>query len=134
MAAAFFNHLVDPNAARALSAGTAPASHVHPEVVTAMREIGFDLSGAKPQTLTPELAARAHWLITMGCGDECPVVQGAKRDDWQLSDPKGQSAEAVRQIRDEIRRRVEQFVRDNSWGSSANGSSSADPEPYRSTT
>src|SRR5689334_10639303 len=106
MAAALFNHLADPAKARAISAGTHPAERVHPEVVTVVRELGLDLSGARPQRLTAELARTASWLITMGCGDECPVVPGLRRDDWPLHDPKGQSLAAVRAIREQIRERV----------------------------
>jgi arsenate reductase len=78
-------------------------ARVHPEVVVAMRELDLDLSSAKPQRLTQELAEGAELLITMGCGDECPVVPGLRRDDWPLPDPKGQSVERVREIRDDIR-------------------------------
>jgi protein-tyrosine-phosphatase len=106
MSAALFNQLVDPELARAISAGTHPAEHVHPIVVDAMRELGIDLSNAKPQKLTAELAHDAELLITMGCGDECPYVPGLRRDDWPLPDPKGQGIETVRQTRDEIKRRV----------------------------
>ena len=106
MSAAFFNQIVDPSAARAISAGTHPAEQVHPVVVQAMQEIGIDLSHAKPQKLTAELAQNAEMLITMGCGDECPYVPGLRRDDWPLPDPKGQGIEAVRKTRDEIRSRV----------------------------
>ena len=110
MAAAFFNRLADPARARALSAGTTPGDRVHPEVVAVMREEGIDLSGARPQKLTTELAGQAQLLITMGCGDECPYVPGVRRDDWPLDDPKGQPAERVRSIRDDIRARVEALV------------------------
>ena len=106
MAAAFFNKLADPAKARALSAGTQPGDRVHPEVVAVMQEEGIDLSGARPQKLTTELAAEAQLLITMGCGDECPYVPGMRRDDWPLDDPKGQPIERVRAIRDDIRARV----------------------------
>jgi len=106
MSAALFNQLVDPALARAISAGTHPAEHVHPVVVEAMREVGIDLCDAKPQKLTAELAQDAELLITMGCGDECPYVPGLRRDDWPLPDPKGQGIETVRQTRDEIKRRV----------------------------
>jgi protein-tyrosine-phosphatase len=106
MSAALFNQLVDPELARAISAGTHPAEHVHPVVVEAMRELGIDLSHARPQKLTAELAQNAEMLITMGCGDECPYVPGLRRDDWPLPDPKGQGIETVRQTRDEIQERV----------------------------
>jgi arsenate reductase len=110
MAAALFNQLADPAKARALSAGTNPGERVHPEVVTVMREVGVDLAGARPQKLTPELASHGQLLITMGCGDECPVVPGLRRDDWPLEDPKGQPLERIREIRNDIRRRVEALV------------------------
>jgi arsenate reductase len=110
MSAAFFNQLADPSQAQGISAGTQPAERVHPVVVDVMREVGIDLADAKPQKLTAELAQGAELLVTMGCGDECPYVPGLKRDDWPLPDPKGQPIEFVRQIRDEIRRRVETLI------------------------
>jgi arsenate reductase (thioredoxin) len=110
IAAAFFNALANPNKARGLSAGTRPGDRVHPVVVDAMREVGVDLHGAVPRLLTPDLARDATWLITMGCGDACPVIPGVRRDDWPLDDPKGQPLERVRQIRDDIRQRVEGFL------------------------
>ena len=106
MAAAFFNHLVDPTRAQAVSAGTDPGPRVHPEVLAAMQEVGIDLSAARPQKLTEELARDAQLLITMGCGDQCPHVSGLRRHDWPLRDPKNQPIEEVRIIRDEIRTRV----------------------------
>ena len=106
MAAAFFNQRYSPTVARAISAGTQPGARVHPEVVEVMREVGLDLSAAVPRRLTAELAAGAQLLVTMGCGDECPVVPGLERDDWPLDDPKGQPLARVRQIRDEIAERV----------------------------
>jgi arsenate reductase len=110
IAAALFNRYADPLKARGISAGTRPITRVHPEVVTAMRDRGFDLSAQTPQPLTPELASGAGWLITMGCGDECPVVPGARRDDWPILDPKGQSVATVNAIADEIDARVRAFV------------------------
>ena len=115
MAAAWFNALADPAKARAISAGTNPGSRVHPEVVAAMSEVGVDLSGASTRKLTPELAAGAEMLITMGCGDQCPVVPGLKRDDWPLEDPKGKSVEVVRAIRDDIRGRVQALAEAEGW-------------------
>jgi arsenate reductase len=115
MAAAFFNELADPALARGVSAGTQPAARVHPEVMDVMKEAGIDLSGAKPQKLTEDLARDAHLLITMGCGDECPYVPGLRRDDWPLQDPKGQAASRVREIRDEIRARVEALLQAEQW-------------------
>lgn len=110
MAAAFFNHFADPQKALAISAGTEPGERVHPEVLTVMQELGIDLSDAKPQKLTEELAKQARLLITMGCGDKCPYVPGLRRDDWPLRDPKGLPAEEVRVIRDEVKQRVEELV------------------------
>src|SRR5262249_42359367 len=110
MAAAFFNAMAPPEAARATSAGTSPADSVHPEVVAVMGELGIDLSAAHPQLLTADLAATADILITMGCGEQCPFVPGVAREDWPLADPKGRSIAAVRTIRDEVRARVENLV------------------------
>jgi arsenate reductase len=115
MAAAFFNDMASPALARALSAGTQPADRVHPEVVAAMREVDIDLSSARPQRLTAELAAGANLLVTMGCGDECPVVPGMRRDDWPLPDPRGRSLEHVREIRDDIRARVRRLLAEEGW-------------------
>jgi arsenate reductase len=115
MAAAFFNALADPLKARALSAGTRPAARVHPEVAEAMAEIGLDLSAAAPTRLTGDLARGAAWLVTMGCGEDCPVVPGVRRDDWPLPDPHGQLPEAVRAIREEIRARVAAFIAAQGW-------------------
>jgi arsenate reductase len=110
IAAALFNRYADPQKARAISAGTQPAARVHPEVVDTMRDRGIDLAGAVPQRLTPELAAMASWLITMGCGDQCPVVPGVRRDDWPIADPKGQPSAAVDAIIADIDGRVRTFV------------------------
>jgi len=115
MAAAWFNRLADPGKARALSAGTDPGPRVHPEVEAAMREAGVDLSAAPTTKLTPELARQAQLLITMGCGDRCPIVPGLERDDWPLEDPKGQPIARVREIRDEIRARVERLLEHEGW-------------------
>jgi arsenate reductase len=92
------------------SAGTHPGDEVHPEVVTAMRELGIDLSGNTPKALTREAAERADVVVTMGCGDECPFIPGKRYLDWELENPKGQSLEAVRRTRDEIARRVERLA------------------------
>ena len=115
MAAAYFNQLANLSLARAVSAGTRPAARVHPGVVEAMREVGIDLSGARPQLLTERLASGAQLLITMGCGDECAVAPRLQRDDWPLEDPNGQPSVRVREIRDEIRRRVWELIAREGW-------------------
>lgn len=115
MAAAWFNKLCDPHKAVAISAGTHPGERVHPKVVGAMLEVGIDLSKVRPHLLTTEVAQRATLLVTMGCGDACPYVPGLKKLDWPLQDPKGQSVEAVRKIRDEIRQRVLHLGKERDW-------------------
>jgi arsenate reductase len=115
MAAALFNRLADGARARAISAGTRPAARVHPEVVAVMREVAIDLADGRPHPLTAELAGQAQWLITMGCGDECPVVAGAAREDWPLDDPHGKPPADVRRIRDEILQRVAAFIDRHGW-------------------
>jgi protein-tyrosine-phosphatase len=94
------------------SAGTAadPDGRVHPQVVTAMRELGVELAGRRPQRLTRELAERADVVVTMGCGDSCPVIPGKRYLDWDLPDPRNQPIEAVRGTRDEICSRVEALI------------------------
>jgi arsenate reductase len=116
MAAAWFNRLADPGKARALSAGTQPGTRVHPEVVEVMKEAGVDLSAAVPRKLTDEMAAGSAMLITMGCGEACPLVPGLRREDWPLPDPKGQPLPQVRQIRDEVHQRVADLVRREAVG------------------
>ena len=115
MAAAFFAKLANPKRAYAISAGTRPEERVHNEVVETMREVSVDLSSARPQRLTPELAQGADLLITLGCGDECPFVPGLRREDWSLEDPKSQPLERVRAIRDEIKNRVTELLRREGW-------------------
>ena len=115
IAAAFFNKVADPAKARGISAGTRPADRVHPEVAAAMREAGIELGSAAPALLTPEVAAQAQWLITMGCGEECPFVPGVSREDWTIDDPKGKPPDEVRDIRDGIRKRVEQLIEREGW-------------------
>jgi arsenate reductase len=99
-----------PGRHEARSAGTQPAEHVHPEVVQAMRELGVDLSDRVPHRLELADAEWADVVVTMGCGDACPVILGKRYIDWDLEDPKGKSIERVREIRDEIAVRVEQLL------------------------
>ena len=115
MAAALFNQLADPGKARAISAGTNPGPRVHPEVLIVMNERGVDLADVAPVRLTDALAHQAQWLITMGCGDQCPLVPGARTEDWPLDDPKGRPLDEVRAIRDDIARRVAAFVDAHGW-------------------
>lgn len=110
MASALFNVYANRDGCTAVSAGTEPAKQVHPEVVAVMREIGIDLSSQKPQKLTDKLAGSASVLVTMGCGEACPVVPGLKRVEWNIADPKGQSMERVRAIRDEIHDQVKKLI------------------------
>ena len=118
MAAAWFNRLADPAKARAISAGTSPGVRVHREVVEVMNEVGVDLSEQVPQFLSDDLAASASRLITMGCGEACPVVPGVRRDDWPLDDPKGQPLDKVRWLRDQIRDHVQTLVEAEGWSAS----------------
>ena len=116
MAAAWFNALADRSKVRAVSAGTEPGPYVHPEVVAAMHEVGIDIEGVTPRRLTDELAASASMLVTMGCGEACPVVPGVRRMDWPLEDPKGKPLERVREIRDEVKRLVSAMLASEGLG------------------
>ena len=115
MAAAWFNKVCDRTKARAISAGTQPGDRVHPEVIQVMSEEGIDLNGTKPQFLSEGVARQATLLVTMGCGDACPYIPGLQKIDWPLSDPKGQSLDVVRIIRDDIRKRVVQLATMHDW-------------------
>ena len=96
----------------ALSAGTTPADHVHPEVVEVMRELDIDLSDRRPRLLTRKLAEQADVVVTMGCGDACPYIPDKRYIDWELPDPKGRPLAAVRATREEINRRVTDLLAD----------------------
>jgi arsenate reductase (thioredoxin) len=122
MAAAFFSALADSRRAEAVSAGTQPGEHVHPEVIEVMREVGLDLSAKRPQRLSDDLARSASLLITMGCGDACPFVPGLERDDWPLPDPNGRPLDEVRRIRDDIRERVSSLLSARGWQKGSEGS------------
>ena len=110
MAAALFNIYADQSQCRAISAGTQPATHVHPEVVETMREIGIELSSSMPQKLTPELGQTASVLVTMGCGDACPMVTARIREDWNIPDPKHMEPEEFRKVRDVIETKVKSLL------------------------
>jgi len=115
MAAAIFNRLADATKARAISAGTEPGPRVHPVVVEVMREQGIDLAAVVPQKLTDELASHADILVTMGCGEACPVVHGIERDDWPLEDPKDKPLERAREIHNAIEARVRRLLGARGW-------------------
>jgi arsenate reductase len=125
IAAAWFNALANPSQGRAVSAGTEPGHRVHPEVLEVMKEVGIDLSDVKPRLLTQELAAGAALLVTMGCGESCPVVPGLRRADWPLEDPKGKPLDLVRKIRDDIRGRIEKLLGEEDVGRSESGERAA---------
>jgi arsenate reductase len=95
----------------ARSAGSEPAERVHPEVTEAMRELGVDLAGRVPRALDPGDAEWAEVVVTMGCGDACPVIPGKRYLDWALPDPAGRPLEEIREIRDAVRLRIEELVR-----------------------
>jgi len=115
MAAAWFNALADRTKAEGISAGTQPGARVHPEVLEAMREVGIDLANVSPRFLSDDLAGSAYLLITMGCGEACPAVPGLRRDDWPLEDPKGKPVERVREIRDDVKARVDALLDREGW-------------------
>ncbi|MGQ0845511.1 MAG: arsenate reductase ArsC [Sporichthyaceae bacterium] len=94
------------------SAGSAPGHQVNPAAVEAMREVGIDIAAATPKILTVEAVEASDAVITMGCGDACPIFPGKRYEDWVLEDPAGQGIEAVRVIRDQIRVRIEALVED----------------------
>src|SRR5262245_31498332 len=110
MALGWFNHLA---AGRALawSGGTEPANEVNPAAVAAMAEVGIDITGEFPERWTDEVVRAADVVVTMGCGDACPLYPGKRYEDWELDDPAGLDVAAVRPIRDDIRRRVERLLR-----------------------
>ncbi|MFF4286780.1 arsenate reductase ArsC [Streptomyces sp. NPDC001633] len=109
MAAAFLTHLAGDRV-QVRSAGSAPADRVNPAVVAAMAEVGIDVSAETPKVLTVEAVQAPDVVITMGCGDSCPVFPGKRYLDWQLADPAGQGIEAVRPIRNEIEERVRGLI------------------------
>jgi arsenate reductase len=115
MAAALFNALADPAKVIGISAGTQPGERVHPEVVAAMKEEGFDLSGVKPRALTATMQTEVDFLVTMGCGESCPLIAAPRRVDWPVPDPKGQPLSRVREIRNDLRELVRKLVLEKGW-------------------
>ncbi len=111
MAAGYLQHLADGRV-EVLSAGSQPADRINSVAVDAMAEEGIDITTARPKVLTDDAVRESDVVITMGCGDACPFYPGKRYEDWVLDDPAGQGIEAVRPIRDEIRRRVEQLIAD----------------------
>ncbi|GAA0614767.1 arsenate reductase ArsC [Sporichthya brevicatena] len=111
MAAGWLEHLGEGRI-EVRSAGSAPADRVNPVAVAAMREVGIDITEAAPRVLTPEAVMASDVVVTMGCGDACPVFPGRRYEDWALDDPAGQELAAVRRIRDALRERVAALVAD----------------------
>ncbi|MGP9782202.1 arsenate reductase ArsC [Glutamicibacter sp. AOP12-B1-11] len=109
MAAAFLSSLSDGRI-EVRSAGSAPAAEINPSAVAAMTEVGIDMSAEVPKVLTAEAVKESDVVITMGCGDTCPVFPGKRYEDWVLEDPAGQGIDGVRPIRDEIRARIENLI------------------------
>jgi arsenate reductase (thioredoxin) len=109
MAAAFLTHLSE-GAIDVRSAGSEPADRVNPAAIAAMAEVGIDIAAEQPKILTNEAVEASDIVITMGCGDACPFYPGKRYEDWVLEDPAGKGVDAVRPIRDEIRRRVEHLI------------------------
>ncbi|WP_127572314.1 arsenate reductase ArsC [Georgenia faecalis] len=109
MAAAWLRHLAG-DAIEVRSSGSAPADQVNPAAVEAMAEVGVDISDQRPRILTTEAVQDSDVVITMGCGDACPVFPGKRYEDWVLEDPAGKGVESVRPIRDEIKARVEELI------------------------
>ena len=111
MALGWFRHLAGDRA-KAYSGGSEPAAAVNPAAIAAMREVGIDIASEEPKRWTDSEVQAADVVVTMGCGDTCPVFPGTRYEDWQLDDPAGQPVEAVRPVRDEIERRVRQLLTD----------------------
>ncbi|MGU3411731.1 arsenate reductase ArsC [Microbacterium sp. M1A1_1b] len=109
MAAGFLRHLAGDRV-DVFSAGSEPADQINAVAVQAMAEEGIDIAGEQPQVLTTESVRQADVVVTMGCGDACPVFPGKRYEDWDLTDPAGQPLEVVRQVRDDVRRRVATLV------------------------
>ncbi len=109
MASAYLTHLAGDRV-EVRSAGSAPADSVNPAAVAAMLEEGIDMSAETPKILTDGAVRASDVVITMGCGDTCPIYPGKRYEDWVLEDPAGQGVESVRPIRDEIRRRIEELI------------------------
>ena len=110
MAAGWLRHLADDRVA-VYSGGSDPGTATNPAAIQAMAEVGIDIAASHPQPWTDEVVRTVDVVITMGCGDVCPIYPGKRYEDWELNDPAGQPVEVVREVRDEIRRRVEELIR-----------------------
>ena len=115
IATAFCNVLGHPERVRATSAGLDPAPRVHPDVVAAMQEVGIDLSQVRPLELTARMQTEVLFLVTMGCGERCPLIPAGRRVDWELDDPEGQPLGRVREIRDQIKELVQGLIVERGW-------------------
>jgi arsenate reductase len=111
MATGWLTHLAGDRV-EVRSAGSAPGASINPVAIQAMAEVGIDISSAQPKVLTGEAVQASDVVITMGCGDACPIFPGRRYEDWALDDPAGRGIEAVRPIRDEIRKRIEELLTD----------------------
>ncbi|GAA0408556.1 heat-shock protein HtpX [Acrocarpospora corrugata] len=111
MAAGWLTHLAGDRI-QVRSAGSAPAESINPAAIAAMREVGIDITAEQPKVLTVEAVEASDVVITMGCGDACPIFPGKRYEDWKLEDPAGQGIDAVRPIRDEIHARIEKLIKE----------------------
>ncbi|WP_432943922.1 arsenate reductase ArsC [Kribbella sp. CA-253562] len=111
MAAGWLRHLAG-DTVEVRSAGSEPRDQINPTAVEAMREVGIDITGNTPQLLEYDTARTSDVIVTMGCGDACPIFPGKRYEDWELTDPAGQPIEVVRQVRDDIRVRIEKLLAD----------------------
>jgi arsenate reductase len=122
MAAGWLSHLAGDRV-EVRSAGSAPREAVNPAAVEAMREVGIDIATAQPKVLTNEVVQASDVVVTMGCGDACPIFPGKRYEDWELTDPAGQPIEVVREVRDQIRVHVEKLIDELTPGAPATAGS-----------
>jgi arsenate reductase (thioredoxin) len=120
MAAGWLRHLAG-DAIVVRSAGSEPADQINPVAVEAMREVGIDITGSTPQLLQTDAVRGSDVVVTMGCGDACPIFPGKRYEDWELTDPAGQPIDVVREVRDDIRARVGKLVSELSGGEEGSG-------------
>jgi arsenate reductase len=130
MAEGWLRHLAGDRV-RVRSAGSAPGDRINPVAVQAMDEVGIDITGGHPKILTTDAVRDSDVVITMGCGDSCPVLPGRRHEDWDLTDPAGQPVEVVRQVRDEIRDRITRLLTELLGGPAVSETGSPSPVPAR---